>query len=423
MKTNRRKYLNLLDRFPYILVIVIIGFSLIFFFAVKRNLPLDFFSGGSTIEDQEDSDYSVFITSPTNNKVFNFINLKETIPLEIKSKEAETEGLTVRILVNDEEVKVFNSPPFEYNWNPSTSGEYEILAQIIDVDGAILSESNPVTVVVEYEMEDQENTVISVDIEDKKELILSQSTYRPQNTIPPGVPIFSYKCYQPPAVDGNFAEWDIFEKFSNFEPTIKKENYTTHTDVNGTFSSCWDEENFYFVVQVVDDVFSQNYTSNEINKGDSITIVFDTEMTEDLQISFYNSDDYQIDFSPGNFSSIFAESYMSWPSNAPPRGVSVASTKLANGYVIEASIPWYNFPNYIPSDGSVIGFTISILDTDNLDTTELVISSSSVFDINNVSTLGALVLIDAGNIQEDDNRHRRIKSHPAEIPSLQTLKQ
>jgi hypothetical protein len=30
-----------------------------------------------------------------------------------------------------------------------------------------------------------------------------------------------------------------------------------------------------------------------------------------------------------------------------------------------------------------------------------VISSSGVFDINNVSTLGALVLIDAGNIQED----------------------
>jgi hypothetical protein len=93
---------------------------------------------------------------------------------------------------------------------------------------------------------------------------------------------------------------------------------------------------------------------------------------------------------------------MSWPSNSPPRGVSVASTKLANGYVIEASIPWYNFTNYQPLDGSVIGFTVSILDTDNLDTTELVISSSSVFDINNVSTLGALVLIDAGNIQEGE---------------------
>jgi len=402
MKGDSRKYLGILDRFPYILVIIIIGFSLIFFFAIRNNLPLDLFSAGSSGQTQEESDYSIFITSPANNRIFNFINSKETVPIEVKSKQAETEGLQIEILVDGEQVKLFNSPPFEYNWNPSDADQYEIYARVLDDNGDILSQSNPVTIIVEYEMEQQQNTIISVDIEEKKELILSQSTYRPQNTIPPGVPIFSYKCYLPPAVDGNFAEWDIFEKFSNFEPTIKKENYTTHTDVSGTFSSCWDDENFYFAIQVIDDVFSQNYTANEINKGDSITMVFDTDLTGDLQISFYNSDDYQIDLSPGNFSSIFAESYMSWPSDAPPRGVSVASNRLANGYVLEASIPWYIFSNFIPSDGSVIGFTVSILDTDNLDTTELVISSSSVFDINNVSTLGALVLIDAGNIQEED---------------------
>ena len=109
---------------------------------------------------------------------------------------------------------------------------------------------------------------------------------------------------------------------------------------------------------------------------------------------------YQIDFSPGNFSNTFAESFMNWPSNAPPKGVTIASTRLANGYLIEASVPWYNFVNYIPNDEGVLGFTISILDTDNLESTELVISSSKVFDLNNVSTLGTIVLIDAGNIQE-----------------------
>ncbi len=401
MRINKRKYINLLDRFPYILVIIIVGFSLIFFFAVRRNLTLDFFSGAASAVIEEDSDYAVFITSPSNNKVYNFINLKETVPIEIKSKQAETGGLKIRVLANEEELKLFNSPPFEYNWNPSVSGEYEIIAQILNEENTVLSESNIITIIVEYEMEESESTIISMDIEEKKDQILSQSTYRPQNTIPAGVPIFSYKCYSPPLIDGNFAEWDKFEKFSSFEPTIKKENYSTHADVTGTFSSCWDDDNYYFVIQVVDDVFSQMYTGNELNKGDSITIVFDTELEEDMQIPFYNSDDFQIDFSPGNFSSILAESYMSWPSNAPPGGVKIASTKLANGYVIEASMPWYNFSNYMPSDGSVIGFTISILDTDNLDTTELVMSSSSVFDINNVSTLGTLVLIDAGNIQED----------------------
>ena len=399
MRKDYRKYLTLLDRFPYILVTVIIGLSFIFFFIIRNNLPLGFFSGDTTVIEDE-TEYSVFITSPINNKVYNFINLKETIPIELKSKQAETEGFKIKILVNEDEIKTFNSPPYEYNWNPGISGEYELIAQLVDDNNKVLSESGKVTFVVEYEMEDSEATIISTDIEEKKEQILASSNYRPQNTIPVGVPIFSYKCYTPPLIDGNFAEWDKFEKFSNFEPTIKKENYTTHTDASGTFYSCWDDDNFYFVAQVLDDVFSQNYTGNQLNKGDSITIVFDTGLADDMQIPFYNSDDYQIDFSPGNFSSFFAESYMSWPSDAPPRGTNIASTKLTNGYVIEASIPWHNFINYLPSDGSVIGFTVSILDTDNLDTTELVLSSSSVFDINNVSTLGTLVLIDAGDIQQ-----------------------
>ncbi len=401
MKKDYRKYLNLLDRFPYILVIIIIGLSLLFFSIIRNNLPLEFFSGTAPVVEDE-TEYSVFITSPIDNKVYNFINLKETIPIEIKSKQAETEGFRVKVLINENEIKTFNSPPYEYNWNPSIPGEYEIMAQLVDENGSVLSESGKITFVVEYEMEDSELTIISTDIEEKKEQILASSNYRSQNTIPVGVPIFSYKCYTPPLIDGNFAEWDNFEKFSTFEPTIKKENYTTHKDVSGTFSSCWDDDNFYFVVQVLDDVFSQNYTGKEINKGDSITIVFDTELAEDMQVLIYGSDDYQIDFSPGNFSNVFPESYMSWPSYAPARGAKIASTKLANGYVIEASIPWYNFINYLPSDGSVIGFTVSILDTDNLDTTELVLSSSSVFDINNVSTLGTLVLIDAGDIQQTE---------------------
>jgi hypothetical protein len=399
MRKDYRKYLTLLDRFPYILVVIIIGLSFIFFFVIRNNLPLDFFSGSTTVVEDE-TEYSVFITSPVNNKVYNFINLKETVPIEIKSKQAETEGFKVIVLIDENEVKTFNSPPYEYNWNPSVSGEYEIMVHLVDENNSVLSESGKVTFVVEYEMEESETTIISTDIEEKKEQILAATNFRSQNTIPVGVPIFSYKCYTPPLIDGNFAEWDKFEKFSSFEPTIKKENYTTHTDVSGTFYSCWDDDNFYFVAQVLDDVFSQNYTGNQLNKGDSITVVFDTELAEDMQIPFYNSDDYQIDFSPGNFSSFFAESYMSWPSDAPPRGTNIASTKLANGYVIEASIPWYNFINYLPSDGSVIGFTVSILDTDNLDTTELVLSSSSAFDINNASTLGTLVLIDAGDIQQ-----------------------
>jgi len=402
MKKNYKRRVFVLDKVPYILFGAILIIAIIIFLPVRSCMPLNFFSGVQE-ETEKESEYSLFIASPTNDKVFPFINQNETVPVEIKAKEVENTDYTIKLLVNDSEIKSFTSPPYEYNWNPGSSGEYEMIAQLIDAGGNIITNSNTVSFTVQYEIEPEENIVLSVDIEEKKNEILSQSLFRDQNTIPTGVPLFSYKCYIPPVIDGIFQEWDKFEKFSAFEPTVKKENYTTYTDVSGTFYSCWDDDNFYFVVQVVDDVFNQKYTGNQLNKGDSITIVFDTELEEDMQISFYSGDDYRIDFSPGNFSDILPEAFMSWPlSNAPLRGVTVFPIKLTNGYLLEASIPWYYFPNYNPNDEDVLGFTVSIFDTDNLESTELVISSSKVFEFNNVSTLGAIALIDAGDIQSTE---------------------
>lgn len=402
MKKNYKRRVFILDKVPYILFGSILIIAIIIFLTVRSCMPLNFFSGVQE-ETENESEYSLFIASPTNDKVFNFINQNETVPVEIKAKEVENTDYTIKLLVNDSEIKSFTSPPYEYNWNPGSSGEYEMIAQLIDDGGNIITNSNTVSFTVQYEIEPEENIVLSVDIEEKKNEILSQAIFRAQNTIPTGVPLFSYKCYTPPVIDGSIQEWDKFESFSAFEPTIKKENYTTHTDISGTFYSCWDDDNFYFVVQVVDDVFNQKYTGNQLNKGDSITIVFDTELEEDMQISFYSGDDYRIDFSPGNFSDILPEAFMSWPlSNAPLRGVTVFPIKLTNGYLLEASIPWYYFPNYNPNDEDVLGFTVSIFDTDNLESTELVISSSKVFEFNNVSTLGAIALIDAGDIQSTE---------------------
>jgi len=402
MKKNHKRRVFILDKVPYVLFGAILIIAIIIFLPVRSCMPLNFFSGVQE-ETENESEYPLFIASPTNNKVF-IINKNETVPVEIKAKEVESTNYTIIVLINDSEIKSFTSPPYEYNWNPEISGEYEIIAQLVDENGITLSSSNKVAFTVEYEVKTAENNVISVDIKEKKNEILSRPifrTQRSQNTIPSGLPIFSYKCYIPPVIDGSIQEWEKFDRFSEFMPTIRPENYASRDDIDGTFYSCWDDDNFYFAVQVVDDVFSQKYTGNQLYKGDSITIVFDTELEEDMSISFYTGDDYRIDFSPGNFSGTFAESFMYWPSNAPPRGVNITSTRLANGgYMIEASIPWYNFPNYNPYDEDVLGFTVSILDTDYLESTELVISSSKKFEFNDVSNLGIIVLIDAGNIQE-----------------------
>ncbi len=397
MKKSYNKRNFLLDKVPYILLGLILIIALIIFFLIKSRLPLTFFT-----EMQENTEnkteYSVFIASPTSGEVFNFTNENETIPIEIKAKEVESSDYTINIFVNENKIKSFTSPPYKYNWNPGSSGEYKIIARLVDDDNNVIAESNAITFTVQYESEPENEADVSTDIKEKKTNVIYNSNFRYDNTIPAGLPIFSYKCYTPPVIDGIIQEWDKFESFSSFVPTIKKENYTSHTDIAGIFYSCWDDDNFYFAIKVVDDVFNQQYTGNQINKGDSITIVFDTNLEEDMYITSYNNDDYRIDFSPGNFGGIAAESFMNWPSSAPPVGTVIASKKLSDGYAIEVRIPWYNFGGYVPEDEDMLGFTISILDTDNLDSTECVISSSKTFDFNNTSTLGAIALIDVGDV-------------------------
>ncbi|MGM0365738.1 MAG: sugar-binding protein [Actinomycetota bacterium] len=399
MKNKYKKYVFFLDRFPYIVFLLVIGLSILFFISINNRLDLGFFSGQPPLEETVES-YDVFISSPADGETFDMVNQNETVPVEIKALQIEGEDYEVNVLVNDELVETFTSPPYEFNWNPGQAGEYRIVAKVLDRQEQVIATSNQVVIVVNYQQTSEEEKIINEDIEAKKARVLEEKRYRSQNDAS-DKPIFSYRCYTPPNIDASIEEWDIYEKFSNFVPTIKKENYTSHTDVSGTFYSCWDQDNFYFAIQVVDDVFSQNYTGNQLNNGDSVVIVLDTDLEEDYNIQFLNSDDYQIEFSPGNFSDISPEAFMRWPTNAPPRDTVIRSSRLSNGYLIEASIPWDNFSNYNPQDEDILGFTVSILDTDHLQSTELVISSSKEFDFNNVLTLGNMVLIDAGDLIEE----------------------
>jgi hypothetical protein len=398
MKKKYNRYTSFLDRFPFIIVAIILVIAIIFIFQFKSKIPLKFFSGGQTQQTEETAAaYSILITSPTNDQVFNFVNKNESVPVIIKSKDIEKLDYKLKLVINNEDIiKTFSTPPYEYNWNPAESGEYEIVANLVDNSDKVIASSNKIKFTVQYEGETSESVPRSVDIEAKKQEALDKSNYRTQS----GAPIFCFKCYTIPTIDGSISEWEVFDKISVATPTIKKENFTSLKDCSGVFYSCWDDNNFYFAVQVVDDVFNQPFTGNQINKGDSITMVFDTDLNGDFQIPFYNSDDMQIDFSPGNFKGIPSEAYINFPATTP-KGVSVASTSLVNGYIIEGSIPWSDFISYGPKDEDVLGFTVSIFDTDNLDSTELVMSSSNQFELNNVTTLGTMVLIDGGDLQSN----------------------
>jgi hypothetical protein len=394
MRKNYNKYTSVLDRFPFILVIFIVGIAIIFLVIFKTKFPFPFFSGKAAVQTQETTAYSLLIETPLDEQVFKLANENEAVPISVKSKDSENLDYKLKIVLNDEEtIKTFNSPPYEYNWTPESAGDYNIIANLVDSSDKIIASSNEVSFSVEYTSDTVDTVARSMDIETKKTEALDKSEYRSQN----GTPIFSFKCYTPPVIDGKIDEWTLYDKAQIANPTIKKENFTSIKDCSGIIYSCWDDTNFYFAVQVTDDVFSQIYTGNQINNGDSVTLVFDTDLPGDFNIPFYNSDDSQMDFSPGNFSAIKASAFINFPAKTA-KDIVIESTQPNGAYIIEASIPWENFVSYGPKDLDVLGFTATIFDTDNQESTELAMSSSPQFDINNTGTLGTLVFIDGGDI-------------------------
>jgi hypothetical protein len=404
MPKRKRKDLNFIDRFPFVAIIVIgIAAFLIFTFVVNR-LPLSFFSGAPA-SDQSEEDLRIYIASPVHDRLYELVTANETISIDIKAKEIEAIDAVLKIFINGDEIREFSSPPYEMNWRPRDAGMFEIYANAFSPDGEMLSESNKIIFEVKYMFEhagqDESRGLPGIDIEEKKNIILENAFYRAQN----GPPLFSYKTYKEMSIDGDLDDWGDFEKFTAFKPTIKKENYTTPQDLSGAFSSAWDEENFYFVIKVVDDIINQPYTSNQINKGDCIALAFDTDIEGDMNVPFLNEDDYLFEISPGDFSGKGPESFVRWPSNAPLIDALIASKKTDDGYILEAAIPWSNFGDFAPQDETVMGFTVSIMDTDNLTDeednfiTELVISSSNQFDFNNTFTFGTLILIDIGEFE------------------------
>jgi len=394
MRRKYNKYTSIADRLPFIAVIVIIGLSILFLFIFSQKFPLSFFSGSQSSQTvEETAEYSIYITSPSNDQVFEFVNENENVPVEIKSKDIENLDYKLKLLANEEVIRTFNSPPYEYNWNPPEPGEYEIVANLVDESDSIIASSNTVNFMVQYTGETLETIPRSMDIEEKKKLALEEADYRTQN----GQPVFSFKCYTPPVIDAALGEWDLYDRAQIANPTIKKENFVSITDCSGIIYTCWDDSAFYFAVTVTDDVFSQNYTGNQINNGDSITLVFDTDLDGDFNIPFYNSDDFHIDFSPGSFSGISPEAFIYFPSKAP-LGLEIKSSQSIQGYIIEARLPWENFISFGAKDLGIAGFSASIFDTDYLESTELAVSSSPQFEINNVTTLGTIVFIDGGDI-------------------------
>ncbi len=226
----------------------------------------------------------------------------------------------------------------------------------------------------------------------------------PTSTLPANIPSGSNDVEAgflaaPPTIDGNLAEWNSEAVATSNNRVYSAAGWDGSEDCTAVWQLAWDNENLYVAVTVTDDTHVQTASGNQIFRGDSVDMQFDTTRNADFGDGL-SPDDFQITLSPGDFagSGPTAFRYQGTASGAildAPGGnnVTVAAQQTGSGYTLEAAIPWSDL-NLTPSEGLTTGLALNANDNDTPGTAvqEVMMSNMPNRTLTNPTTWGTLTL-------------------------------
>jgi len=193
----------------------------------------------------------------------------------------------------------------------------------------------------------------------------------PTASIRPGPSVNAVFKDTPPIIDGDIGDWP--------QPLYAVENvvsgqgyYANEKDLSAEVKLAWDMEFLYIGALVRDTKFVQNATGSLLWKGDSLEILLDTDLGGDFDHAQISLDDYQLGISPGNLNENPIPEAFRWAPRQFAGGIisiQVASRLTADGYMVEAAIPWSVF-FVTPYQGQHFGFLFSVSDNDSIDKDE-----------------------------------------------------
>jgi hypothetical protein len=163
---------------------------------------------------------------------------------------------------------------------------------------------------------------------------------------PTPTPQTSSACQAGITVDGVLNEWawNIPGGWYNVNRSVLGNVYGT----TAAFKTLWDSTNLYFGVTVTDSLLTNTGTTTEYENS-TVELYLDT--TDSRSITVTNSD---------------FEYYFRWNDTAAAEsqsrtaGVSMHTTTIPTGYVVEASIPWTTLGLGSPSPGTVLGLDVGV---------------------------------------------------------------
>jgi hypothetical protein len=178
----------------------------------------------------------------------------------------------------------------------------------------------------------------------------------------------AYYTASVPVIDGDWGDWSAPENPARFV-VVGGQNRSGTADLDASYKLAWDENNLYVAAKIRDDKYVQNARIDQLYKGDSIEILFDSEFYTDFDNATLNNDDYQLGINPGHTSpSGPKEAYVWYPANqvGPRDDIDIATLRSWTKGItrIEVAIPWTTF-NVVPETGAHYGFAFGVSDNDD----------------------------------------------------------
>ncbi len=207
------------------------------------------------------------------------------------------------------------------------------------------------------------------------------------------------RCSDDITVDGDNQDWEALEgvpRFAINQPTYGAGAWSGEDDLSGYAWACWDDENFYLVIDVVDDVHVQTGSGATAWKGDEVELLFDRDLPGDFLDANWNDDDIQIGLSPGDFEDNPPAAVRYFPTLRDLDSVALsASPSNGGGYLLEAAIAW-NDLDMTPRSGKNYGFCLALSDDDQAGTAsqDSMVSHCTNLKVNDPTTWATLQLTD-----------------------------
>jgi hypothetical protein len=195
--------------------------------------------------------------------------------------------------------------------------------------------------------------------------------------------VFAARTDVAPTIDGLASEWASSQAFESSFIVFQDPSWDGSDDLTALWRFAWDDAFLYFLVEVADDIHVQTQSGNQLFRGDSVDIQFDTQLAADFGDNL-SPDDHQITFSPGDF---LSNPPSAWHFQGTEGGqildapgghhVALQATQVSGGYLLEAAVPWSDL-GLTPSSGLVIGMSLNANDNDTSGTAVQEIMKSHV---------------------------------------------